>query len=52
MLLSKKLKSFPKLFCAFSKSRLNFEHFFKKRDLHSLCTPEITNCERRGSTNI
>ena len=30
MQLSKKLKTFPEFFLAFSKSRLNFEHFQKK----------------------
>ena len=35
--LSKKPKSFSELFCAFFKSRLNFEHFQKKDDPHSLC---------------
>ena len=30
MQLSKKLKTFPQFFLAFSKSRLNFEHFQKK----------------------
>ena len=33
MQLSKKLKTFPQFFLAFSKSRLNFEHFKKKMTL-------------------
>ena len=49
--LSKKPKTFSHLSCAFFKCRLNFEHFFKKNDPHSLCIPEMTNCERRGCTN-
>ena len=36
MQLSQKWKTFCKFFPAFSKSRLNFEHFQKKDDAHSL----------------
>ena len=48
MQLCKKLKSFSELFRAFFNSRLNFEHFSKNDDPHSLCIPKITNWERRG----
>ena len=48
MKLSKKQKSFSDLFSQFSNSRLNFEHFEKKDELHSLCVDEITDSERRG----
>ena len=34
--LSQKLKSFSEFFPAFSKSKVNFEHFRKKDDAHSL----------------
>ena len=47
MQLSKKLKTFPQFFLAFSKSRLNFEHFQKKDDAHSLFISEGTSCEKR-----
>ena len=36
MQLCNKQKTFPYFFCEFLKSRLNFEHFFKKDDPHSL----------------
>ena len=48
MHLSQKQKSFCQLFCAFFKSKLNFELFQKKNDPHSLCISEITDSERRG----
>ena len=47
MQLSQKLKTFSQFFLAFSKSRLNFEHFQKKEDAHSLFTSEGTACEKR-----
>ena len=47
MQLSKKLKSFSELFSAVLNSRLNFELFKKKDHPHSLCIPQIKNCERR-----
>ena len=47
MQLSKKLKTFPQFFLAFSKSRLNFEHFQTKDDAHSLFISEGTSCEKR-----
>ena len=48
MQLSKKLKTFSEFFFAFSKSRLNFEHFQKKDDAHSLFISEATACEKHG----
>ena len=48
MQLSQKLKTFSEFFPAFSKSRLNFEHFQKKDDAHSLFICEATACEKRG----
>ena len=48
MQLSKKLKTFSEFFLAFSKSRLNFEHFQKKDDAHSLFISEATACEKHG----
>ena len=48
MQLSQKLKTFSQFFLAFSKSRLNFEHFQKKDDAHSLFISEATACENRG----
>ena len=46
--LSQKLKTFSQFFRAFSKSGLNFEHFEKKDDPHSLFISEATACENRG----
>ena len=43
--LSQKLKSFSQFFRAFSKSGLNFEHFEKKDDPHSLFISEATTCK-------
>ena len=48
MQLSQKLKTFSEFFPAFSKSRLNFEHFQKKDDAHSLFICEAKACEKRG----
>ena len=48
MQLSQKLKTFSEFFPAFSKSRLNFEHFQKKDDAHILFICEATACEKRG----
>ena len=45
MQLSKKQKTFSEIFSAFLKSRLNFEHFRKKDDPHSLCISEIADCQ-------
>ena len=47
MQLFKKLKTFSQFFLAFSKSRLNFEHFQEKDDAHSLFISEGTACEKR-----
>ena len=46
--LSQKQKTFPRLFSAFSKSKLKFEHFQKKDDPHSLFISEATACEKCG----
>ena len=48
MQLSQKLKTCSEFFPAFSKSRLNFEHFQKKDDAHTLFICEATACEKRG----
>ena len=48
MQLSQKLKTFSEFFLAFSKSTLNFEHFQKKDDAHSLFICEATACEKHG----
>ena len=48
MPLSKKQKTFSQLFSAFLRIRLNFEHFEKKEDPHSLCILETIDCKRRG----
>ena len=48
MQLSQKLKTFSGFFQAFSKFRLNIEHFEKKDDAHSLCISEATACQKRG----
>ena len=46
ILLSQKQKSFLKFFSAFSKCRLNFEHFQKKNYPHSRCISEIQVSEK------
>ena len=48
MHLSQKPKIFSELFCAFFEFVLNFEHFQKKDDPHSLCISEINDNERRA----
>ena len=48
MQLSETVKTFSQFFRAFSKSRLNFEHFQKKDDGHSLFICDATACEKRG----
>ena len=48
ILLSQKRKSFSKIFSAFSKSTLNFEHFQKKDDPHSRCISQNTFFEKGG----
>ena len=46
--LSQKLKTFSEFFPTFSKSRVNFEHFQKKDDAHSLFISEARACENHG----
>ena len=48
MQLSQKLKNLSCFFLAISKSRVNFEHFEKKDDAHSLFICEDTAWERSG----
>ena len=48
MQLSQKLKTFSGFFKGFSKSRLNFEYFQKKDDVHTLFISEATACEKGG----
>ena len=52
MQLSQKLKTFSPFFLAFSKSMLNFDHFQKKDDAHSLFISEATACLKRGSIYV
>ena len=46
ILLSQKRKIFSPFFSAFLKSTLNFEHFQKKDDPHSLIISQIPVCEK------
>ena len=46
--LSRKQTAFSQLLLACWKSTLNFEHFQKKDDPHSIFISEITNSEKRG----
>ena len=46
--LSQKQKAFSQVFIAFSKCALNFEHFQKKDDPHSVFISEITHSAKRG----
>ena len=46
--LSQKKTAFSQLLLAVSKFTLNFEHFQKKDDPHSLFISEITHSEKRG----
>ena len=48
MCLFQKQKIFSQFFSAFFESALNFEHFQKRDDPHSLCISEITDHERRA----
>ena len=48
MHLSQKEKNSSQFFPPFFESALNFEHFQKKDDPHSLCISEITDHERRA----
>ena len=45
MQLSKKQKIFCEVFYALLQFTLNFQHFEKKDELHSLCILDITDCE-------
>ena len=49
---SKKQKTYSQFFSEFLKSKLNFEHFFKKDNPHSLCISEIAEWERRGNRSV
>ena len=51
MQLSKKPNAFYSLFIAFLGSTLNFEHFEKNMNAHSLSNSEIIDSERRGYRN-
>ena len=46
MQLSKKQKNFSDLFSQFLNSRLDFEHFEKNDESHSLCVDQTTDSER------
>ena len=48
MHLFQKQNIFSEFFLRFSEPGLNFEHFQKKDDPHSLCISEITDHERRA----
>ena len=48
MELSQKQKTLSHFFSLFLKSTLNFEHFQKKDDPHSLCVSEITDSQKHG----
>ena len=47
MQLSEKLATFSKFFIPFSKSTLNFEHFFKKNEPHGSNISKVIDSERR-----
>ena len=51
MQLSKKRKTFCQCFSALWKSRSNIKHFEKNNNPHSLCVSDITDYEKRGSSN-
>ena len=48
MQLFQKLKTFSQFFPVFWKSKLNFEHFQRKDDAHSLFISDATAGEKRG----
>ena len=48
MQLSQKQKTFSEIFFAFLKSILNFKHFLKKDDPHSLCISSNTGSKKYG----
>ena len=43
-----KTKNFSQFFSSISKSTLNFKHFQKKDDAHSLFNSEATGCKKDG----
>ena len=49
--LSEKLKPFSEFFIAFLEFTLNFKHFVKKNEPHSLSTSEVIDSERRAYLN-
>ena len=51
MQLSKKLKNFTGTFISFLEFTLNFKHFDKKNEPHSLSISKIIDPERRGYLN-
>ena len=48
MIFTQNLKFFSQFFREFSESRLNFEHFQKKDEAHSLFISDATACENHG----
>ena len=48
MQLSQKQETFSEVFLEFLKSSVNFEHFQKKDDSHSLDISKSTDSEKRG----
>ena len=48
MQLSQKQETCPQFFCGFLKSSVDFEHFQKKDDSHSLDISKITDSEKHG----
>ena len=48
MQLSQKQKAFSQQFSTYFKSNLDFDHFQKKGDAHSLFISEAMACEKRG----
>ena len=51
MQLPEKPKTFCQFFIAFLKCTLNFEHFEKKNEPHSLSISEVIDSERRAYLN-
>ena len=52
MKFSKKLNIFLDFFTSFLKSTLNFEHFRKKDESHSLSFSKIIDCDIRAHVNV
>ena len=46
MRLSEKLKTFSGVFTKFFEFALNFEHFEKRKELHSPSISEVIDCQR------